>query len=235
MTYLARLKDEGRGQLSEAEVKSLLAKLGIMTTRFVVPERHELRRMPFPFPMAVKVSSAEVLHKTEVGGVFLNIHNIQELEEKYDLIASRFPGTQVLVEAMEPPGPEVIIGLAEDAAFGMCIMFGVGGVQAELYKDVSFRTIPIERYDAEEMISETRAITFFEGFRGIKGDKEAVIELLCQISMLAMEHGEIVQMDLNPVILREHGYIVVDAKLKLRTAISKMVAMQGIMGDASSK
>jgi acetyltransferase len=181
--------------------------------------------------MTVKASSPEIVHKTELGGIFLNVHDLCELEEKYDLLASKFPAAEVLVETMEAPGPEVIIGLMDDPAFGQCIMFGMGGVQAEFYNDAAFRTVPIMRHDAKEMISETKASAFFRGFRGLRADQGAMVDLLCRISELALAHHEsIAQLDLNPVILREQGYVVVDAKLKLRRDISQDRAVEGDRG-----
>jgi len=203
--------------LNEAEVKGLLRDRGIATTNFLLPTRKELSSLALRFPVAVKVCSAKILHKTEVGGVFLDILDVNALEEKYDLIKHRFPEAQVLVESMEPKGPEAIIGVTEDKDFGLSIMFGMGGVMAELYNDVSFRTIPITKYDALEMTEETKADVFFKGFRGMKADRESVVGLLLKISDMAQEMSDsLSKMDLNPVILRENGYVVVDAKLLIK-------------------
>ncbi|HUL39249.1 MAG TPA: acetate--CoA ligase family protein, partial [Methanomassiliicoccales archaeon] len=158
-------------------------------------------------------SSPKVLHKTEVGGVFLDVATPDELVQRYDQIRARFPDADVLVESMEPKGPEVIVGLLLDRDFGLCIMFGMGGVMAELYKDVSFRRLPISRMDAQEMLEETKASAFFEGFRGFVADRAAMIDLLGKVSSLGMETEGLEQLDLNPVILREKGYVVVDAKM----------------------
>ncbi len=202
--------------LSEAEVKQLLKERGVLTTTFLLPSREELRSLPLRYPLAVKVSSPDVLHKTEVGGVLLDVSDYDQLVRAYDQMATRFPGARVLVESMEPKGPEIIIGLLRDKDFGLNIMFGMGGVMAELYKDVSFRKIPISKRDAEEMLEESRASAFFEGFRGFLADRAAIIDLLTKVSRLGLENKEVEQLDLNPVILREKGYVVVDAKMVLR-------------------
>ncbi len=201
--------------LSEAQVKELLKTRGVQTTDFLLPTRDELERLPLNYPLAVKVSSPQVLHKTEVGGVFLDVSTPEELVKRYDQILERFPGADVLVESMEPKGPEVIVGLLRDKDFGLCIMFGIGGIMAELYKDVSFRRLPISRKDAEEMLQETKASVFFEGFRGFTADRESVVDLLQRVSRLGMETSDLGQLDLNPVILRSKGYVVVDAKMVL--------------------
>lgn len=206
---------EVRTALTEAEVKGLLKERGISTTTFLIPRREELRSLTLRYPLAVKVSSTKVLHKTEAGGLFLDINNYEELVLRYDQIKDRFPDAEVLVESMEPKGPEIIIGLLRDKDFGLSIMFGMGGVMAELYKDASFRKVPISSNDAEEMLGETRASAFFEGFRGFRADREAVMDLLQRVSRLGMEHQGLEQLDLNPVILREKGYVVVDAKMVL--------------------
>jgi len=202
--------------LSEAEAKQLLKARGILTTRFLLPRRSELSDLPLSYPLAVKVSSAKVLHKTEVGGLFLDVATPDELLRRYDQIVARFPEAEVLVESMEPKGPEVIVGVLHDKDFGPCIMFGMGGVMAELYKDVSFRRLPITRKDAEEMLGESKASAFFQGFRGFVADREAMLDLLLNVSNLAMEKKDMEQLDLNPVILREDGYVVVDAKMVLK-------------------
>jgi len=205
----------GSKGLSEAEAKDLLRKNGVMTTRYLVPRRNQLSKIGLDFPLAVKVSSSKILHKTEVGGVFLDIRTPEELLLRYDQIRAKFPDADVLVETMEPKGPEVIVGLLRDKDFGLCVMFGMGGVMAELYKDVSFRKLPISRKDAEEMLEGSKASAFFDGFRGFVADRQAILDLLQKVSRMAMELDGLEQLDLNPVILREKGYVVVDAKIVL--------------------
>jgi len=209
----------GRKGLSESEVKSLLRSRGVKTTDFRVPERKELDSLNVRFPVAVKVCSPDILHKTELGGVFLNVKNAEEMIARYDEIKSKFPDASVLIEPMERPGIEVIIGLFKDPNFGLSIMFGMGGVLTELYKDVSFRLVPISKLDAEEMVNEVRAEKIFRGFRGMRADRDALLDLLVKVSSLGNEHGDhINQLDLNPVFVRESDYVVVDAKLMLESA-----------------
>lgn len=209
----------GRKGLSESEVKSLLRSRGVKTTDFRVPERKELDSLNVRFPVAVKVCSPDILHKTELGGVFLNVKNAEEMIARYDEIKSKFPDASVLIEPMERPGIEVIIGLFKDPNFGLSIMFGMGGVLTELYKDVSFRLVPISKLDADEMVNEVRAEKIFRGFRGMRADRDALLDLLVKVSSLGNEHGDhINQLDLNPVFVRESDYVVVDAKLMLESA-----------------
>ncbi len=202
--------------MSEAEAKTLLRERGIRTTAFVIPERGELAGLDIKFPVAVKVCSPNVMHKSDIGGVFLDVRDRAELELRYDAIMQRFPGSKVLVEPMAKKGFEAIVGLVRDKSFGLCVMFGSGGVLANLIQDASFRKIPISPSDAEEMISETKAKAVFEGFRDLKADMPSTVEMLLAVSQLGAELGDkIDQMDLNPVILRADGYEVVDAKVVL--------------------
>jgi acyl-CoA synthetase (NDP forming) len=215
---LGAIREQGRFGLSESEVKNLLKSYGIKTTAFRVPRREELQDLDIRFPVAVKVCSPDILHKTDVGGVFLNVQSRAEMVEKFDAIKSKFPGASVLIEPMEKPGIEVIIGLFKDPNFGLSIMFGLGGVLTELYKDVSFRLVPINSDDADEMVSEIKAEKVFRGFRNIVANRDALIELLVSVSLLGNELKEhIGQLDLNPVFVRERDCIVVDAKLVLET------------------
>lgn len=213
---LGSAREQGRKGLSESEVKSLLRGYGVKTTDFRVPKREELESLDTQFPVAVKVCSPDILHKTELGGVFLNVKNRTEMIDKFDLVKSKFPGASVLIEPMEKPGIEMIIGLFKDPDFGLSIMFGMGGVLTELYKDVSFRLVPISDLDADEMVSEIRAEKVFRGFRGMKADRDALLDLLVKISSMGNELREhINQLDLNPVFVREADCVVVDAKLML--------------------
>jgi len=118
---------------------------------------------------------------------------------------------------MAKEGVEIIIGLVQDPTFGLSIMCGIGGIFTELYKDVTFRVVPIERYDAEQMIEELKGKKLLEGFRGIKANKQLVIDLVLKISKLGKDLDDhIDQMDLNPVFIYENDLCVVDAKLILK-------------------
>ena len=206
----------GRKTLSEAEAKTLLGEHGVKTTAFVIPEREELQSLNIEFPVAVKVCSPDVMHKSDKGGVFLDVRNRDELRLRYDEILGRFPGSKVLVEPMARKGFEAIVGLVRDKGFGLCILFGSGGVLANLIQDASFRKLPITAEDAAEMISETKAKAVFEGFRDLKADLSSTTKMLLAVSEMGTRLGDkIDQMDLNPVILRADGYEVVDAKVIL--------------------
>ena len=199
--------------LDESEAKKLLASYGIPTTNFVVVENEEeLSQINLNYPLVMKVCSSNILHKTDVGGVILNIANEKQLKENFRETKEKFPEEKILIEEMEKKGIEMIVGISSDDFFGKIIMVGMGGIYTELYKDVSFRKIPIMERDAENMLKELKAYKIFEGFRNIKADKNAVMELILKISDIA-EKEKIHQMDLNPVFVYEHGIKVIDAKV----------------------
>jgi len=206
------------GPLAENEVKNLLQAYGIPTTKYVlVKKEEELQRIKLKFPVALKVCSNKILHKTDVGGVRLNIQNKDELKKAFKDFRKKFPNESLLVDEMAKNGVEIIIGLVHDPTFGLSIMCGIGGIFTELYKDVTFRVVPIERYDAEQMIEELKGKKLLEGFRNIKANKQLVIDLVLKISKLGQELDEhIDQMDLNPVFIYENDLCVVDAKLILK-------------------
>jgi acyl-CoA synthetase (NDP forming) len=208
-----------RRVLREDEAKSILREHGIAVPDFFViekdgsPTQHDVR-----YPLVAKVSSDKIVHKTDVGGVVKDIKDRKQLLETLAELRKRFPDEGILLEPMERGDVELILGIVHDSVFGPTIMLGLGGVQAELYKDVTFRTIPIDGYDAEEMMSELKGSKILEGFRGIKVNRAAIKELLLKVSRMGEEMGEdLEQLDLNPVLANENGVIAVDAKMILRT------------------
>jgi acyl-CoA synthetase (NDP forming) len=206
------------GALAENEVKDLLRAYGIPTTRYqVVRTEKDLEKLSVQFPVALKVCSSKILHKTDVGGVRLNIQNNDELKKTFREFRKKFPTEALLIDHMEEKGVEIIIGLVQDPTFGLSIMCGIGGIFTELYKDVSFRVVAIDAYDAAQMIEELVGKKLLEGFRGMKANKQLVIDLLLNVSKLGEELIDHVdQMDLNPVFVYEDRVCVVDAKLILK-------------------
>lgn len=207
----------GRKSLAENEVKELLREAGIPTTDFqVVKEFPQIDQKKLKFPVVLKVCSPEILHKTDVGGVVLEVTR-DSLEQEFSKMREKFPGENILVESHQDRRAEVIVGLINDPTFGLTIMFGLGGIYTEVYKDVTFRIVPIKKEDAEEMLKEIKAAPILEGFRKIKVDRDAIINILLKVSALGEKYMDrIDQMDLNPVFVKEKGATVVDAKLLLR-------------------
>jgi len=175
------------------------------------------------YPVAMKILSPQILHKSDAGGVSLNISNSAEARSAYAKIIvnainydKRAELMGVLVSPMMRQGVEVIIGMTHDPQFGPVIMFGLGGIFVEVFKDVSFRVTPVDKIDATEMISEIKAYPILTGIRGERPkDIEAIIDLILKVSKLADEHPEIKELDLNPVFVYDQGLSVVDARMVL--------------------
>jgi acetyl-CoA synthetase (ADP-forming) len=208
---------EGRKSLAENEVKELLREAGIPTTDFqVVSKFEEIDLKKLKSLVVLKVCSPSILHKTDVGGVLLDVPKDQ-LELEFRKMREKFPNEKILVESHQDRRVEVIVGLINDPTFGLTIMFGLGGIYTEVYKDVTFRIVPIKKEDADEMLREIKAAPILEGFRRIKIDRDAIINMLMKVSALGEKYmDKIDQMDLNPVFVREKGAAVVDAKLLLK-------------------
>ncbi|PVX27210.1 MAG: acetyl-CoA synthetase, partial [Candidatus Bathyarchaeum sp.] len=171
----------------------------------------------------LKIISPDVLHKFDVGGVMLNINGPEEAKNAFNKIIENVkrhkPDAQIdgiLVQEMAPCSTEVIVGAIKDPQFGPTLMFGLGGTFVEVMKDVSFRIAPIDKDDAQQMISEVKASTILRGYRGQPPrDTETIVNILLSTSRLVMEHPNIKELDLNPVMVYEKGAKTVDARIIL--------------------
>jgi acetyl-CoA synthetase (ADP-forming) len=171
----------------------------------------------FGFPVALKISSKQVLHKTDRGGVLLGLKNEDEVHKGYDLLTARFSHVKkdgVIVQKMAgKESVELIIGGKRDSQFGQLIMLGMGGIFVEVMRDVSFRVCPITSQDAEEMISELRAYPILAGARGRKPiNKQALVGALVQVSQLLMDENPS-EFDINPLMADEKGCVAIDVRL----------------------
>jgi len=178
------------------------------------------------FPVTVKLLSSTIAHKTEVGGVILDLRSQKEVKQAFTRIRERLADigkehemVGVTVQQMIAGGIEVIIGMTEDPSFGPLVMFGMGGVQAELFRDVTFRIHPLTDVDAHEMIRSVKAYQLLTGWRGSKmTDIEALENLLLRVSTMVEDLPQIAELDLNPikVLEQDKGYVVVDARIMLK-------------------
>jgi len=177
------------------------------------------------YPVVLKIVSPDILHKTDIGGVVLNINSAGEVRSAFEGIITAaynfMPRARiygVMVYRMVPRGREMIIGMSRDVQFGPLVMFGLGGIYVNFLKDVSFRLAPISDYEAQRMMEETKAYTLLKGIRGeAPSDVEALKEAILRVGQLVWDFPEIVEMDINPVIVygEGEGCIALDVKITL--------------------
>ncbi|MEM0134768.1 MAG: acetate--CoA ligase family protein [Thermoplasmatales archaeon] len=196
--------------IPELEFKTKLDKLGFkQPKRFLIESADDYHG---GFPAVLKVSSETITHKTEIGAVIGDIKTKEDFEEIFGTMRRRFPYETIYAEEMAKKGMEIIVGLIRDQQFGKLLLFGVGGFYSELIRDVTFKKVPIDRYDAEDAIEELRFGRLFDGYRGLKANREVLIDLLLKVSDFSMQN-EFSQIDFNPVFLYENDYLIIDAKL----------------------
>jgi acyl-CoA synthetase (NDP forming) len=215
-------------RLSEFQCKRILNCYGIPITREVLAVSAETaaeHASELGYPVALKIQSGEILHKTEAGGIRLDLHSDQEVRAAYhEVIANsrrHSPDAAiqgVLVQEMLKDGVEVIIGTTRDPVFGHVIMFGLGGIFVEALRDVSFRVAPLTRGDAEEMIREIKGYRVLQGMRGRPpADVDAIVDAILRVSQLVTDFpDEIEELDINPLVVFEEGAKAVDALVTRR-------------------
>jgi len=215
--------------ITEESSKKLLADYGIKVPPYALvttPGEAEKKATEIGFPLVAKVVSPEILHKTDVKGVKVGIKSGSEAEavfsEMYDRLSKQYQIKGILLEKMVPPGIEIIIGLQNDAQFGPVLMVGLGGIFTEVFQDVSFRVLPINENDAEEMLTDLKGSKLLKGFRGSEAIDIGVLkDALLKIGRLGIDLAPYFEsVDFNPVILYPRDYCVVDAKIILRDSIN---------------
>jgi acetyltransferase len=212
--------------LVEAEARDVVAAYGIplpqarlaRTSDEAVEMAQEIG-----FPVVLKIASPDILHKSDVGGIVLDLSNADEVRQAYDMIMSRarqhIPDAEIwgaLVQQMVESGREVIVGMNRDPQFGPLMMFGLGGIYVEVLEDVTFRLAPVTAGEAREMTDEIQAAPLLRGVRGERpADLEAIVEIIQRTSQLAIDFPEITELDLNPVVIHHQGGIAIDARLSV--------------------
>lgn len=226
---LARARGAGRHRLTEVEALKVLQAYGIPTVPFRVVHSEEdavETALEMGFPVVVKIFSPDLIHKTEAGGVVVDIRSPEEVREAYRSVVDRIRASMpqariqgVLVERFLREGREVIMGMARDPKFGPILMFGLGGIYVEALQDVTFRVHPLTRPDAREMIRSIRGFAVLEGFRGDPPvDLSHMEEILLRISQLVEDHDDIAELDINPFLVFSEGGMAVDARISLGPA-----------------
>ncbi len=224
---------DNRSYLMEHESKEILEGAGIATTGYLVA-RSEDEALALceriGFPVAMKIVSPDIVHKSDAGGVRLNLLSAEDVRKAYRSMVETFKYQHIegiTIQRMAAPGIEAIIGVTRDPSFGPLIMFGLGGVFVEVLRDVSFRILPITEKDAAEMIEEIRGSDILKGYRGRPVDLKSLQQLLLKISRLVDENPEIHELDLNPLFLYSEGYIAVDARMFVREPVHTETTVTG--------
>jgi acetyltransferase len=223
-----KVRAERRLQVGDAEARNILKAYDIL-----IPESKLCRTAEDAvrfaeqsgYPVVMKIASPDILHKTDIGGVRLNVGSAGDVQDSFDLLIFRaqryMPEAEIwgcLVQKQVPDGREVIIGMNRDPQFGPLVMFGLGGIYVEVLKDVSFRIAPFSRQEANEMINEIRSINLLRGVRGqARADIEIVVDTLLKVGQMVTEFPEIVELDINPLRVFEEGKgaMAIDMRLVL--------------------
>jgi acetyl coenzyme A synthetase (ADP forming)-like protein len=225
---MAQVRAEGRLAMGDFEARDILEACGIPTPcTFLARTADEAVCFAgqIGFPVAIKIASPDILHKTDVGGVILNVMTLADVRDAFELTtyrAARYvPEAEIrgcLVQEMVLGGREVIVGMNRDPHFGPLMMFGLGGIYVETLRDVAFRLAPFDRRDARDMVGEIRAHNLLRGVRAEPpSDLEALVEVLLRLSQLVTDFPEIVEFDINPLTVFEEdeGLVGIDMRLVL--------------------
>jgi len=212
--------------LTEVESKALLKKAGIpiVEAKLARSKKEAISiSNEMGFPVVLKISSTDVVHKSDSGGVKLGLANATQAGKAYSEILSSikraYPQAQidgVSVQPMAAPGVEVIVGMSKDPQFGPVLMFGLGGILVEVLKDVSFRIVPVTARDAKAMIREIKGYPVLEGYRGQKPASIPALEkLIVKVSQFVEKNPQIRELDLNPIFAYSDKAVAVDARIIL--------------------
>ncbi|WP_072867065.1 acetate--CoA ligase family protein [Desulfofundulus thermosubterraneus] len=175
------------------------------------------------YPVVMKIVSPQISHKSDVGGVRVNLNDARAVAKAYnelmETVSARAPHAAikgVLIQPYRPGGVEVLLGCKRDPSFGPVLVFGLGGIYTELFRDVSFAVAPINREEALDMIRETKSYRLLQGYRGQPpADMDALVECLLRLSQLVIQWPEIVEMDINPLLVGPQGAVAVDARITM--------------------
>ena len=224
--HVTRLRAAGRGRLGMLDLAPLLDGYGIpcATPRpAATAARAAAVARDRGFPVAVKVHSADISHKSEVGGVRLGLRSADEVEAAAALMLSRVEIARpsaviegVLVQPMVERGKELLLGMVRDSQFGPAVMVGFGGVYVEVLKDTAMRLCPLDVREAREMLDELRMAPLLRGVRGEEPvDMEALLEAICRFARLVVDLTDLTELEVNPLVAGATGVIAVDARASL--------------------
>jgi acetate---CoA ligase (ADP-forming) len=229
-TVLQKIRSDDRSSAGDTEAKEILAAYGVPLPKSILAANSEdavAAAEAIGYPVVMKIASPDILHKTDIGGVKLNLTSASDVRDAFDLIVYRalrhMPEATIWgcqVQQMVKGGKEVIIGMNRDPQFGPLLMFGLGGVYVEALKDVTFRVAPIDRREAREMLGEIRAYNLLRGVRGEHpSDLEAIADTIVKISQLVTDFPEITELDINPLLVFPTGEGVLGLDMRLALAL----------------
>lgn len=209
--------------LNVSDSKRILEKNGVKFADSIVASNVDAAMIAannMGYPVAMKIVSDDISHKTDVGGVEVGIRNDHDMQEAFRRmmtgVKKKMPKARVkgvMIQKMVEGGVNVLIGGKRDPQFGQVVVFGLGGIFVEVMGDVSFRLAPVSRKEAMEMMMETKGFKILDGYRGREYDKEALAQLIVKVSKMLDKRRDIVEMDINPVIALRKGAVAVDARI----------------------
>ena len=223
MDIIDRALKEGRTILTEFESKKLLASYGLPVTREeLVDNSDDLLKAAnkIGYPLVIKGCSAEMAHKTEKGLIRVDVRNDKEASKAFNEICENMNGVSdraILVQQLIKGKRELVVGLTRDPQFGPCVMFGLGGIFTEIFKDTVFRVAPLEKQDALDMMQEIKTRKILESVRGMKAvDRPMLADILIAVGQIGLENDRIKEIDINPVIISRGKPVAVDALVVLQ-------------------
>jgi acetyltransferase len=221
-SIIEQARKAGRSILSASDVYSIFEAYGLPIAPWAVVESAAAAvdaAERIGYPVVVKVDSEEIDHKSDMGGVVINLKSVGEVRaavEKMQGALGQFGKLKFLVQKFLPGGRELIIGATAAQDLGHLVMFGLGGIYVEVLKDVVFKIAPVTRYEAREMLKSIKTAALLDGIRGEKGiDKEKVVDLIQRISLLLTDLPMIQEMDLNPIMAFEDAVYAVDGRIRI--------------------
>jgi acetate---CoA ligase (ADP-forming) subunit beta len=225
MDLVRNALERGQSALTEYEAKRFLSARGIPVAREALsknPTAAVREAVKIGFPVVLKASGPNLLHKTEIGGVALNLKDQEEVKNEGKRLL-RIEGCEaLLIQEMVKGEREFVCGMTRHDSFGPCVMFGLGGIFTEVFEDISFRLAPVSLWDARQMIEEVRAKKILDPFRGEQAvDRESLARILVALGDISVQVEHVEQIDLNPVKIRSTGQpVAVDALVILKKAQS---------------
>jgi acetyl coenzyme A synthetase (ADP forming)-like protein len=225
-TLFAKVKKKGRNYIDEVEAMQVVKSYGFQIPTYKIATNEDdcvILSEQIGFPVVLKIASPDIVHKTDIGGVELNLKNAQEVRDAFQKIMQNVRQAKadakivgISVEEFVRGGKEVIIGMKRDPQFGPLLMFGLGGIYVEIFRDISFRLAPIKELGAHNMIESTKVNKLLRGARGERpSDIDSIIECIERLSQLVTDFSEIQEIDINPLLVFEQGKgcKVIDARI----------------------